>query len=174
MRGTADVDGAAYLHLLPHTPSRLSSFRSMDGRTERVIEFGRCLRTIFSPVCGDVDVFFLPGPCTTTSFDPQRELPPARLVIHRTDLCQHNVGNAEGCNRGQASVFLPPATLAADNGRAPHYQRAPRGSCYLGRGAATPLSVEFRARNPFALEHVDIVAGHGSSGVPLSSPGLHQ
>ena len=31
------------------------------------------------------------GPRPTSSFGPQRELPPARLVIHRTDLCRHNV-----------------------------------------------------------------------------------
>ena len=122
VRRTADVDGGAYLPFfpLPRTPSRLSSFMSMDGRTKRVIERGRCLRTIFSAVCGERGAVCR-GPRPTSSFGPQRELPPARLVIHRTDLCQHNVGNAEGCIRGQAIVLLPPATLAADNGRALHY-----------------------------------------------------
>ena len=35
VRGTADVDGGAYLLFLPlpRTPSRLSSLRSSDGRT---------------------------------------------------------------------------------------------------------------------------------------------
>ena len=126
VQGTADVDGGAYLPFLPlpRTPSRLSSFRSTDGRTgrtERVIERGRCLRPIFRAVCSDGSGVRR-WPCTTTSFGPPRELPPARLyVIHRTNLCQRNVGNAEGCIRGQASVLLHPATLAADNGRTPHY-----------------------------------------------------
>ena len=117
----------------PHDYHHSGQRTDGQGRTERVIERGRCLRTILHAVCG-----VRRGPRTTTSFGPQRELPPAMLVIHRTDLCQHNVGNDERCSRGQASVLLHPATLAADNGRAQHYQRAPRGGCCLGRGP--PLS----------------------------------
>ena len=44
----------------------------------------------------------------------------------------------------------------------------------LGRGVATPLSTEIRARNHAALEHIDVVVGYGRSGVPLSSTRLHQ
>ena len=98
--------------------------------------------TIFSAVCGE-DGAVCRGPCPTSSFGPQREIPLARLVIHRTDFCQHNVGNAEGCSRGRASVLLPPATLAADNGRAPYYQRAPWGGCCLGRGPPHPCPPNF-------------------------------
>ena len=177
VRGTADVDGGAYQPFLPlpRTPSRLSSFRSTDRRTERVIERGRCLRTILHAVCGGGGGVRR-GPRTTTSFGPQRELPPAMLVIHRTDLCQHNVGNDERCSRCQASVLLHPATLAADNGRAQHYQRAPQGGrhCPLSMFEYCPLSTEFWARNHAALEHIDIVVGHGRSGVLLSSTRLHQ
>ena len=38
----------------------------------------------------------------------------------------------------------------------------------------TLLSTEFRARNHAALEHIDIVIGHGRSGVPLTSTRLRQ
>ena len=75
----------------------------------------------------------------TSSFGPQRKLPTARLVIQRTDLCRHNVGNAGKCNQGRASVLLPPAALSVDNGRAPHYQHAPRGGCCLGGGRHSPV-----------------------------------
>ena len=33
---------------------------------------------------------------------------------------------------GHISVFMHPATLAVDNGRAPHIRRAPRGGCCSG------------------------------------------
>ena len=36
-------------------------------------------------------------------------------------------------------------------------------------GGATLLSTELRAQNHAALEHIDLVVGHGHSGVPLSS-----
>ena len=103
VRRTADVDGGAYLPFLPlpRTPSRLSSFRSTDGRTERVVERGRCLRTILRAVCGDGGGVRR-GPRTTTSFGPQRELPPARLVIHRQTSAQDNVRDAGKFRRGRA------------------------------------------------------------------------
>ena len=92
VRGTADVDGGAYLPFLPlpRTPSRLSSFRSTDERTERVIERGRRLRTIVCAVCGDRGGVCR-GPRTTTSFGPQCELTSARLVIHRQTSAQNSV-----------------------------------------------------------------------------------
>ena len=65
--------------------------------------------------------------------DPQyRHLPAQRWV-----------GNAEECIRGRASVLLPPATLAAGNGRAPRYRRAPQGGCYLGEGPPLPCPPSF-------------------------------
>ena len=166
----------AYLPFLPlpRTPSRLSSFRSTDGRTERVTERGRCLRTILLAVCGGGGGVCR-GPPTTTLFGPQRDLPPARLVIHRTDLCQHNEGNAGRCNRGRAGVHLPPppqhwlqitAELRITSAR--------HGEAAAWEVAATPLSAKFRARNHSALEHIDIVVGHSRSGVSLSSTRLHQ
>ena len=60
-----------------------------QGRTERVIERGRCLRTILRAVCGDGGGVRR-GPRTTTSFGPQRELPQTRLVIHRQTSAQNS------------------------------------------------------------------------------------
>ena len=108
VRGTADVDGGAYLPFLPipRTPSRLSSFRSTDGRTGKDRTCGRT-RTLFAQegilraVCGDWGGVRR-GLRTTTSFGPQRELPPARLVIHRQTSAQNNVGDAEKFRRGRA------------------------------------------------------------------------
>ena len=87
VRGTADVDGGAYLPFLPlpRTPSRLSSFRSTDGRTgtDRTCDRTRTLFVHhFNVICvGGGGV--CRGPRTTTSFGPQRELLLARLVIRR-------------------------------------------------------------------------------------------
>ena len=91
-----------------------------QGRTERVVERGRCLRTILRAVCGDGGGLRR-GPRTTTSFGPQRELPPARLVIHLQTSAQNNVGDAGSSDEvGHISGFLHPASLVVDNGRAPH------------------------------------------------------
>ena len=67
------------------------------------------------------------GPRTTTSFGPQHELPLARLVIHRQTSAheQRRERLKVRFEVGHISVFLPPASLAVDNGRAPHFQRAP-------------------------------------------------
>ena len=76
---------------------------------------------------------------------PLHELPPARLVIHR----QTSAHEPRKCSIevGHISGFLPPATLAVDNGRAPHYRRAPRGGCCSGGRSLRSLYAEFRARN---------------------------
>ena len=65
---------------------------------------------------------------------PLHELPPARLLIHRqTSAHEQHKGTREG-SVGHFSVFMPTASLAVDNGRAPHYRRAARGgSCSEGR-----------------------------------------
>ena len=54
---------------------------------------------------------------------PPYELPPARLVIHRqTSAHERRKGTREGSIEVvHISVFLPPASLGVDNGRAPHY-----------------------------------------------------
>ena len=103
------MDGGAYLPFLPlfRTLSRLSSFSSTDGRTgrtERVTERGCCLRTIFRIVCGDGGGV-RPWARTTTSFGPQRELAPARLVIHRQTSAQNSV-------RGRGTVQTRSGILA--------------------------------------------------------------
>ena len=74
------MDGGAYLSFLPlpRTPSRLSSFRSTDGRSRT----RTLLAHHFNAICGGGGGVCR-GPRTTTSFAPKRELPLARLVIHR-------------------------------------------------------------------------------------------
>ena len=72
-----------------------------QGRTERVLQRGRCLRTILSAVCCDGGGVRR-GQRTTISFSPQHELPPARLVIHRQTSAQNNVGDAGKFRRGRA------------------------------------------------------------------------
>ena len=47
-----------------------------------------------------------------------------------------------------------------------YYRRAPRGGCCSGGRSLRSLYAEFRARNHEALERIDIVVGHGRSGVP--------
>ena len=60
---------------------------------------------------------------------PLHELPPARLVIHRqTSAHEQRKGAREGSIEvGHFSVLMHPASLAVDNGQAPHFRRAPRG-----------------------------------------------
>ena len=62
---------------------------------------------------------------------PLHELPLARLVIHR-QTSKHERSYECSIEVEHISGFLPPATLAVDNGRAPHYRRAPRGGCCSG------------------------------------------
>ena len=52
--------------------------------------------------------------------------------------------------------------------------RAMRRLLLRGGGGATQLSTEFRARNHAVLDNIDLVVGHGRSGVPLLSTRLHQ
>ena len=81
---------------------------------------------------------------------PLHELPPARLVIHRqTSAHERRKGtlNVQSRSGMHISGFLPPATLAVDNGRAPHYRRAPRGGCCSGGRSLRSLYAEFWARN---------------------------
>ena len=72
-----------------------------QGRTERVLETRTLIAHHFT--CR----LWRRGWCTsrartTTSFGPQRELPPARLVIHRLTSAQNNVGDAGKFRRGRA------------------------------------------------------------------------
>ena len=62
------------------------------------------------------------GTLTSQPTVPLHELPPARLVIHRQisahERCKWT--RESSVEVGHLSVFLPPASLAVDNGRAPH------------------------------------------------------
>ena len=93
VRGTADV-GWRSLNPLPINPPRTHSrlYHHMFFTDRRAVtdmngeRRGRCVAHHFNAVCGDGGGVRR-GPRTATSFGPQHELPPARLVIHRTDLC---------------------------------------------------------------------------------------
>ena len=71
---------------------------------------------------------------------PLHELPPARLVIHRqTSAYERRKWTRSIQSRsGILAYFMHPATLAVDNGRAPHFRRAPRGGC-CSRGRYAPV-----------------------------------
>ena len=80
----------------PRTPSRPSSFFATDGPAGTDISILRGVDTVahhFHAVCSEGSAV-----CSKpSSFGPKRELPPARLQTYRpTDLCQHNIGDAEG------------------------------------------------------------------------------
>ena len=66
------------------------------------------------------------------------------------------------------TLFFTLHLLAADNGRAPHYQRAPRGGWCLRVDHHSPVH-RVLGPNHSALEHIDLVVGHGRSDVTLSS-----
>ena len=69
----------------PRTPSRRSSFFAADGRAGTDSSIRRHAETVahhFNAIC-DGGGGVCREPRVTTSFGPQRELPLARLVIHR-------------------------------------------------------------------------------------------
>ena len=91
----------------PRTPSRHSSFFAADGRAGTDSSILRHADTVahqFDAICGRGG-----GVCrvprTTTSFGPQRELPLARLVIHRQT-------SAHARRKGTLSVQPRSAILA--------------------------------------------------------------
>ena len=143
-----------------------------QGRTERVIERGRCLRTILRAVCGEGGGVRR-GPRVTTAFGPQRELPLARLVIHGQASAQNSVGERGKVQTrsGILAYFFTRhhwlwKTVELHIPGARHEEADARKG-----GRYSPVH---RARNHAALEHIDVVVGHGRSGVPLSSTRLHQ
>ena len=87
VRGTTNFNGGAYPYPKrpPRTPSRRSSFFAADERSGTDSSNLRHADTVahhYHAICGGEG-----GVChglrTTTSFGPHRELPLARLVIHR-------------------------------------------------------------------------------------------
>ena len=79
---------------------------------------------------------------------PFHELSPARLVLHRQSSAHGRRKGTRECSIevGHFSVFIHPALLTVDNGRALHPARATR-RLMLGREVATLLYAEFWARN---------------------------
>ena len=133
VRGTADTDGGtcspsgqSFSYSLTTLSS--SSLRT-DGRwwTWMVKRRGRWLRTIFMPLRWRECCML--GASSSQPTVPLHKLPPARLVTHQqTSAHEQRKGTREGSVEvGHLSVFLPPASLAVDNGRAPRHRRAPRG-----------------------------------------------
>ena len=90
----------------------------------------------------------------------QDELLPARYVIHRqiSGLARRK-GTLKVRIRGLALALLCTLNLlVTDNGR------TPLASARHGEAdEATLMYTEFRARNHAALEHIDVVVGHGRS-----------
>ena len=88
VRGTTNFNGGAYPPSKTSPPYALTTliiFRQGGaGRDRKYMLSGA---DTFNAVCGEGGVVCR-GPRPTSSFDPQRELPSARLVIHCTDLCQ--------------------------------------------------------------------------------------
>ena len=143
----------------PNLPSKTSPSYALT--TLIIFRFGRAGRdryliltgadTVahhFNAICGGAGGVCR-GPRRTTSFGPQHELPLARLVIYRqTSAMKQRIERLKvRFEVGHISRFLPPATLAVDNGRALHYWRAPRGGCCSGGRLLRSLSAEFWARN---------------------------
>ena len=79
------------------------------------------------------------------------------------------------CRRGQAWRSSSPYSYWLRISVGSAYQHTPRGGCcFWEGGGGTLLSTEFWVRNHAALEHIDLVVGHGRSGEPLSSTRLNQ
>ena len=115
------------------------------------------------------------GPVRPAISSPD-ELPPARLVIHRQtpyDVLDTKIRWYEETGSGMARFFTL-QLLATDNGRLCITSERHGEAASFGGGGGTPLSTEFRARNHGALEHINLLVGHGCSGMPLSSTRLPQ
>ena len=100
---------------------------------------------------------------------------PIRPIVRPHNYQHLRCGRADrdGCFQCWQARTPLPHHFNAVWGQRSSYQRA-TGRLLLGRGAATSLSTEFRARNHAALEHIDIVVGYDRSGVLLSSTRLRQ
>ena len=144
------LDGTSFAHTrtpsdgtFPCTPSRHSSLphcgRGGQSRTGLWLNSADAACAPLYVPFEARGVLLYRGPRTTSSW-LSGELPPARRVIHRqTPYAMHNVRRPDMCRRGQALAhFFTLQSLATDNGRTPHYRRAPLGSCCLG--GKPPLS----------------------------------
>ena len=123
-------------------PHDAHHFFAADGRAgtgSLILRHADTVEHHFHAICGGGG-----GVCrgsrTTTSFCPQRELPLARLVIYRqTPARAVRARHKETLGVQPRSGILALIStqqhwLYTDNGRAPQYQRAPRGGCSLGGG----------------------------------------
>ena len=121
----------------PRTPSRRSSFFAADGWAETDSSILRhaapLLRTNLHAVSGG-GVVYVAGPVR-----PPHSAPNVNYFLlgwWSTDrhLTVHNVREMLGVQprSGILAFFFPLQQLAVNNGRAPHYQRAPRAGCCSG------------------------------------------
>ena len=72
--------------VLPHDAHHFFVTDRRAGTDSSILRGVDTVAHHFHAVCAECR-----GPRPTSSFGPQRELTPARLVIHRTDLCRHRV-----------------------------------------------------------------------------------
>ena len=82
----------------PHDYHHSGLWTDGQGRTERVNNADAVCAPFYVQFVAEGVVYVV---------GPQRELPPARLVIHRTDLCQHNVENAGSAIEVGLAYFFP-------------------------------------------------------------------
>ena len=117
-----------------------------DGRTGSVTERERWLRNIFT-LFEATGVLYAVGPVHGQPIRLSRQLPPARLVIHRQTSAHSRCKETLVCavEVGHIAIFFIQHTLAEDNGQTcqtPQYRRATRRPM-LGREAAPLLSTGF-------------------------------
>ena len=99
---------------------------------------------------------------------PPHKLPPARLVIHRqTSAHEQRKGTREGSDEvGHISVFLPPASLKIGLWSSSTLSTRVTRKLMLGREVATLAVHRVSGSEPLSGRRMDIVIGHGRSGVP--------
>ena len=96
VRGTTDFNGGAYPPcknvpvVRPHDAHHFFVTDRRAGTDSSILRGVDTVAHHFHAVCGEGGAEYR-GPRPTSSFSPQRELTPARLVIHPTDLYRHSV-----------------------------------------------------------------------------------
>ena len=132
--------------LLVLTHDYINTHTNWQWRTWMVERRGRWLRTIIVAVWGEGSAVCL-GLRQASQRSPYTNC--AKLVLHRQTLAhERRKGTRKGSIEvGHFSVFMHPASLAVDKGRAPLIRSAPRGGGCLGGRSLILLYAEFRARN---------------------------
>ena len=173
VRGTADV-GWRSLFPLPH--SRLYHHMclridSSDGHERK--DADAALRTILC--CLRRRECCMLGAPSSQPTVPLHELPPARLVIHRqTSAHERRKWTRSVQSRSGILAYLCTRQNWLWITVELHIPGARHGEAVAREGGRYAPVRRISARNHLALERIDIVVGHGRSGVPLSRTRLHQ